>query len=85
MPYGPPPREDQEQQDAVRQAVRQGQMAPLGRVIDNIERREPGRQLDTGIEYYGPRQVYRVRWLTARGRRVDYFVDAATGQILGER
>jgi hypothetical protein len=26
-----------------------------------------------------------VRWITARGRRVDFLVDAASGAILGER
>jgi hypothetical protein len=74
-----------EQQDEARQGVRVGQLAPLGRVIQEIGRRSPGRQLDTGIEYQGGRAIYRVRWVTANGRRVDYMVDAATGAILGER
>ena len=74
-----------EQQDQARQGVRMGQMAPLGRVIEGIHSRTPGRELDAGIEFLGPRPVYRVRWITAQGRRVDYIVDAATGQILSER
>lgn len=74
-----------EQQDEARQGVRHGQLAPLGRVIQGIGRRAPGRQLDTGIEYQDGRPVYRVRWVTAHGRRVDYIVDAASGAILGER
>jgi hypothetical protein len=73
------------QEDFLRQGVRQGQLAPLGRVIQNIRRVTPGRQLDAGLEYQGPRLVYRVRWMTAQGRRVDYYVDAATGAILPER
>lgn len=94
-PYGPgansPPGANslgadwREQQDEARQGVRHGQLAPLGRVIEGIGRRAPGRQLDTGIEYQGDRPVYRVRWVTAHGRRVDYIVDAATGAILSER
>ena len=90
--YRPPPRganslgaDWREQQDEARQGVRHGQWAPLGRVIQGIGRRAPGRQLDTGIEYHAGRPVYRVRWVTAHGRRVDYIVDAATGAILGER
>jgi len=71
-----------EQQDEARQGVRQGQMAPLGQVIQGLRQRTPGRQLDVGIEYMGPRAVYRVRWMTVHGRRVDYIVDAATGAIL---
>jgi hypothetical protein len=74
-----------EQQEEARQGVRQGQMAPLGRVIAGIRERTPGRQLDVGIEYLGARPVYRVRWMTAHGRRVDYIVDAGSGAILGVR
>jgi uncharacterized membrane protein YkoI len=59
-------------------------MAPLGSVIAGIGRRSAGRPLDAGIEYQGARPVYRVRWLMNNGRRVDYLVDAATGQILSE-
>jgi uncharacterized membrane protein YkoI len=54
-------------------------------VIEALQRRTPGRQLDTGIEYDGGRAVYRVRWLTSHGRRMDFLVDAATGNILAER
>ena len=71
------------QQDQVRQAVRQRQLVPLGRVIAQIGGRTPGRLLDTGLEYDGARAVYRVRWITRDGRRVDYLIDAATGAILG--
>jgi len=74
-----------EQQDEARQGVRHGQLAPLGRVIQGIGRRAPGRELDTGIEYHGDRPVYRVRWITAHGQRIDYIVDAASGAILSER
>lgn len=100
MPFRPPPpgfdrppfrganslgADWREQQDEARQGVRHGQLAPLGRVIHGIDRRAPGRELDTGIEYRGDRPVYRVRWVTAHGRRIDYIVDAATGAILSER
>ena len=74
-----------EQQDFLRQGVRQGQLAPLGRVIANIREHTPGRQLDAGLEQMGPRLVYRVRWMTAQGRRVDYIVDAASGAIVSGR
>lgn len=90
-PYGGPYRspaiggEWRNQENFLRQGVRQGQLAPLGRVIENIRRVTPGRQLDAGLEYQGPRLVYRVRWMTAQGRRVDYYVDAATGAMLPGR
>ena len=73
-----------EQQEEARSGVRQGQMAPLGSVIAGIGHRAAGRPLDAGIEYQDGRAVYRVRWLMNNGRRVDYLVDAASGQIIGE-
>ena len=74
-----------DQQEFLRQGVRQGQLAPLGRVIGSIRQRTPGRQLDAGLEYQGPRLVYRVRWITEQGRRVDYIIDAETGAIVSGR
>ncbi len=60
-------------------------MAPLGPVLDNLQRRSPGRQLNTVIESEDGRPVYRVRWLTDGGQRIDYVVDANTGRFLGKR
>jgi len=37
---------------------------PLGRVIEQVRFRTPGRQLDAGLEYQGERPIYRVRWMT---------------------
>ena len=70
------------QQDDARQGVRRGQYVPLGRVIEEIRRRTPGRPLDAGLEDQGGRAVYRVRWATEDGRRIDYIVDAVSGAIL---
>lgn len=61
-----------------RDGVQSGQLVPLSRVIDMIGRRVPGRVLDAGLEGSN----YRVRWATADGRRIDFIVDARTGQIL---
>lgn len=70
------------QQEDARQGVRRGQYVPLSRVIEEIRRRTPGRQLDAGLEDQGGRAVYRVRWATNDGRRIDYIVDAVSGAIL---
>ncbi len=69
-------------QDEARDAVRRGRHVPLNRVLAEIRRRTPGRQLDVGLEERDGRTVYRVRWAAADGRRIDYIVDAATGAIL---
>lgn len=63
------------------QGVREGRLVPLGRVIQQIEARNPGRLLDAALEDQG-RPVYRVRWATNDGRRLDFVVDAVSGQIL---
>ncbi|HSZ52631.1 MAG TPA: PepSY domain-containing protein [Caulobacteraceae bacterium] len=73
------------QQEEARFGVRHGHFAPLGHVIEGLERRAPGRQLDAGIEYDGGRPIYRVRWITVHGRRIDFMVDAITGAVIGER
>lgn len=72
-------------QAEARRAVREGRHVSLGQAIDAIRRRTPGRQLDAEMEPGpGGRHVYRVRWATADGRRIDYIVDAETGAIIGE-
>ncbi|HEX3918218.1 MAG TPA: PepSY domain-containing protein [Caulobacteraceae bacterium] len=85
-PPGPPQRSPNSlgagwalQQDEVRQGVTQRRLVPLGQVIEQLGRRMGGRQLDAGLEYQGGRPIYRVRWITRDGRRVDMLIDAATG------
>ncbi|MCX8499029.1 MAG: PepSY domain-containing protein [Caulobacteraceae bacterium] len=71
-----------QQQGEAREAVQSGRAIPLGRVMEQIRRRTPGRPLDAGMEQSGGRAVYRVRWAAEDGRRIDYIVDAETGAIL---
>jgi uncharacterized membrane protein YkoI len=71
-----------DQQYEARDAVRRGRHIPLGRVIEILRRRTPGRQLDAGLEVRDGRTVYRVRWAAADGRRIDYLVDAETGAVV---
>jgi uncharacterized membrane protein YkoI len=71
-----------QQQNEARRGVQRGRMVPLSQVLAEINRRTPGRVLDAGIEYMGERPVYRVRWITSDGRRIDYLVDASSGQII---
>ena len=88
-PASPPPNslgaDWRQQQDEAAAARRQRRIVPLESVLGQIRAREPGRQLDAGLEYRGDRVIYRVRWMTADGRRVDYMIDATTGAILGGR
>lgn len=58
---------------------------PLETVVGQMRRRFPGGHLlDADMQDRNGRAVYHVHWATGDGRRVDYIVDAETGQILGE-
>ena len=73
------------QQDQVRGLVRSGRAIPLSQATTAVARRIPGRLLDAGLEAgENGREVYRIRWAAADGRRLDLIVDAATGAILHE-
>ena len=62
--------------------VQNRQLMPLARVIEQVRRRAPGRELDAGLEQINGRPTYRLRWMTRDGRRVDYLIDAATGTVV---
>ena len=66
-----------------REGVRGGRLVSLETVIRSIARSNPGQLLDAGLEDRGGRPIYRVRWQTNDGRRIDFIVDATTGQIIG--
>jgi len=69
--------------DDARQAVREGRRVSLREVIPQIQRRTPGRLLDSYPETGpGGRAQYRVRWQSNNGERIDYIVDAETGAII---
>ena len=69
-------------QDEARDAVRGGRQVPLSRVIGNIARSVPGRQLNTTLGDYGGRSAYFVQWQTSDGRVIIFIVDAESGGIL---
>jgi Peptidase propeptide and YPEB domain len=72
-----------QQQDEVRQGVTQRRIMPLSTIVEEVRRRVGGRQLDAGLETGADgHPVWRVRWMTADGRRVDYMIDAANGRVL---
>jgi uncharacterized membrane protein YkoI len=72
-----------EQQNEAQRGVRRGQFVPLAQVIQSIRQRVPGRQLDAGLEQGpGGSTVYRVRWASDDGRRIDFIVDAMSGAII---
>jgi uncharacterized membrane protein YkoI len=72
-----------QQQNEAQRGVREGRNLPLAQIVQMMQQRTPGRLLDAGLEQGpGGRSVYRVRWATEDGRRIDFIVDAQSGQIL---
>jgi len=72
------------EQDEVRRAVRDGRHVPLSQAIAAVRRHSPGHVLDAGMQAAPDgRALYRLRWATNDGRRIDYLVDAATGAVVG--
>lgn len=69
-------------QDAAREGVRERQLVPMNRVISSLRQRNSGRLLDADLQRQRGGPVYAVRWLTDDGRRIDYVVDARTGDVL---
>ena len=74
------------EQDRARDAVRDGRLLPLSRVLSAIAARAPGDHLDTRFgETVDGRPVYLVTWRTQDNRVVVFVVDARTGRILDQR
>jgi uncharacterized membrane protein YkoI len=68
--------------DAARDAVRDGRAQPLGAIVSQVQRRQPGRLLDADLNERGGRLVYRLRWMTPNGNVLNMIVDARSGRVL---
>lgn len=84
QPSGLRPGEDgrgaSEQQQAAR-GVQNGVFVQMAQVSSALNRRTPGEMQDATL-VNGDRPVYRVRWKTSDGKRIDYVIDARTGSVL---
>ncbi|MDA1323153.1 MAG: hypothetical protein O3C34_00265 [Proteobacteria bacterium] len=73
-----------EEQDAAREAVRRGDILPLGGIIESVQSQCPGKFLGAKLQRGGDGFSYRVRILRPSGRRVGLTVDAKTGAVVGD-
>lgn len=71
--------------DRARRALEQGQVLPLRRVLDKLERELPGQVLKVEFERDDDRFVYKIRLLQPDGRIAGVKVDAADGRVLAIR
>lgn len=69
-------------QDDARDAVRSGRSLPLGAIVNQVKRSQPGRLLDADLSDRGGRLVYRLRWMTPNGNVLNMTVDARSGRVL---
>lgn len=68
--------------DYARDAVSQGRILPLAQVLDNIQRRYPGRIIEVELDDDDGIIVYEIELITSDGRYFGIEVDAVTGAIL---
>ncbi len=78
-------RNQRREQDAAREAVRRGDILPLGGIIQSAQNHCPGKFLGAKLQRGGGGFSYRVRILRPSGRRVGLVVDAKTGDVVGGR
>lgn len=68
--------------DRALDAVRAGEIRPLGEIIRRVEREFGGRAIETELETDRGRWVYEIEILTADGRLFEIDVDAVTGETI---
>lgn len=74
---------ERQQQDTAREAVRRGDILPLGGIIESAQSRCPGKFLGAELQRGRGGYSYRVRILRPSGRRVGLTVDAKSGAVVG--
>lgn len=68
--------------DQARQALEQGRVLPLRRVLEKVERDYQGQALKVEFEQDDGRFLYKIRLLQSDGRMVKLKVDAVDGRVL---
>lgn len=68
--------------DRARRAFEEGRILPLKEILARAEAAYPGQLLEAELEDERGVLVYEIKMLTADGRVVELYYDAATGQLL---
>jgi uncharacterized membrane protein YkoI len=71
--------------DRAREAVRAGEVMPLGEVLGRIASAYPGQVLEVELEREDGRWIYELRLLAADGRLLRLELDARTAEVLRVR
>jgi len=69
------------QHDAVREAVKRGEVLPLPQVLDIVEQRLPGEVLEVELEHEHQQLIYEIKVLAESGRIRKIKIDARSGDV----
>ncbi|MBA4326889.1 MAG: peptidase [Polaromonas sp.] len=68
-----------------RQALQAGQVLPLGKVLERLERDHPGQVMEVELEQEEGRWIYEVKLLQPQGQLVKLKLDARTAALLSAK
>ncbi|WP_040475609.1 PepSY domain-containing protein [Paramagnetospirillum caucaseum] len=71
-----------EDHDRIRRAVQAGEILPLARILEQVDRDYPGELIEAELESKHGRPVYEIKRLTRDGRLLKLYYDAADGSRL---
>ncbi|MCK0505589.1 PepSY domain-containing protein [Aromatoleum anaerobium] len=77
--------DDEHDHDRARRAVERGEVMPLQRILDNVERNHPGQVIEVELEQEKGRWIYEIKVLKAGGALVKLEIDARDGVVLRDR
>lgn len=73
--------DDDRDHDVARRAVERGEIKSLAEILQAVRDKLPGEVTSVKLERERGRLVYEFRVVGARGRLLEVYVDAATGEI----
>lgn len=65
-----------------RNARDNGDVVPLREIFQDLKRQYGGYQIDANLFSRGTGQVYVIDWMTEKGERVRFTVDAKSGRVI---
>jgi len=71
-----------EDHDRIRRAVQAGEILPLSRILEQVDRDYPGELIEAELESRHGHPVYEIKRLTRDGRLLKLYYDAADGTRL---
>lgn len=77
--------DDDHDHDVARRAVERGEIKSLAEILQRVRDKLPGEVTGVKLERERGRLVYEFRVVGARGRLLEVYVDAATGEIARTR